>query len=330
MKNKDVSREDSLKGVALLHSMALENDIYWTTTSGDTVNTTREASHSHKKFTKKADPLQLSYPIMITGAAGGLGRPLAVEAAGRGWSLVLTDRPGTNLEELAKALERSYRVEVQTLFCDLTDAQDRAELFRQVRTVTPYLSGVVNVAGLDFEGTFDELKPQEVQTIIRVNIEATLDVTHHALELRRKEQRFLLITVSSLAAFYPMPVKATYAASKRFLLDFFRALKEELRGENISVTVLCPAGLPTTPGAIRGMELQGFWGHVTAVQTGTVAAGTFDHALQGNFLYIPGLLNKLLQMASSLVPPGLLASYIAWRWRGNTRRGNSRKELVLQ
>jgi uncharacterized protein len=272
----------------------------------------------------------LLYPIMITGAAGGLGRSLAVEAARRGWSLVLTDRPGSKLEPLAQALERSYGIKVHTLFCDLTDAQDRTELFRQVRTLTPYLSGVVNVAGIDFEGTFDELAPEEVQTIIRLNIEATLDVTGRALELRKKEQRFLLITVSSLAAFYPMPVKATYAASKRFLLDFFRALKEELQGENVSVTVLCPAGLPTTPGAIRGMELQGFWGHVTAVQPGTVAAETFDHALQGTFLYIPGLLNKLLQVASSVVPPSLLASYIAWRWRGNTRRANGRKELVLQ
>jgi uncharacterized protein len=272
----------------------------------------------------------LLHPIMITGAVGGLGRTLAVDAARRGWSLVLTDRPGTNLEALAGALGRSYGIKVHTLYCDLTDAKARATVFRQIRTLTPHLSGVVNVAGLDFEGTFNELQPDEVQTIIRVNIEATLDVTHRALELRKKEQRFLLITVSSLAAFYPMPVKATYAASKRFLLDFCRALKEELRGENVSVTVLCPAGLPTTPGAIRGMELQGFWGQATAVQTGKVAAGTFDNALQGKFLYIPGLLNRLLQMASAVVPPDLLASYIARRWRGNTRRANGRKELVLQ
>lgn len=274
--------------------------------------------------------MTLSYPIMITGAAGGLGRPLAVEAARRGWSLVLTDKPGTNLETLAEALERSYGINVQTLYCDLTDAKNRAEMFQQLRTTTPHLSGVVNVAGIDFEGTFDELASEEVQTIVRLNIEATLDVTQRALELRHRRDSFMLITVSSLAAFYPMPVKATYAASKRFLLDFFRALKEELREENVSVTVLCPAGLPTTPGAIRGMELQGFWGQVTAVQTGSVAAGTFDHALQGKFLYIPGLINRVLQAASSVLPPGLLASYIARRWRGNTRSANDRKELVLQ
>ena len=138
----------------------------------------------------------------------------------------------------------------------------------------------------------------------------------------------MLITVSSLAAFYPMPVKATYAASKRFLLDFFCALKEELCPENVSVTVLCPAGLPTTPAAIQGMELQGFWGRVTAVETGTAAAGTFDHALQGHFLYIPGLVNRFFRRASSVVPPAWLAAYIAWRWRNNKRSANKTQELV--
>lgn len=259
---------------------------------------------------------------MITGAAGGLGRSLVVEAAKRGWSLVLTDQPNRRLAELADAIRRCYQVNVQTLFCDLTNARERDALFKSLAVTTPHLSGLVNVAGIDFEGTFDELNPEEIQTIIRLNIEATLDLTRRSLELRHKQCRFMLITVSSLAAFYPMPVKATYAASKRFLLDFFRALKEELHHENVTVTVLCPAGLPTTPEAIHGIELQGFWGRITAVETGTAAAGTFDHASKGRFLYIPGLINRVLHRVSSAVPPGQLAAYIAWRWRGNTRQAS--------
>ena len=54
-----------------------------------------------------------------------------------------------------------------------------------------------------------------------------------------------------------MPVKATYAASKRFLLDFSLALREELRGLGATVTVLCPAGLPNHPECIQAIEAQG-------------------------------------------------------------------------
>lgn len=258
-------------------------------------------------------------PLLITGAAGGLGRALSVEAARRGWTLVLTDRPGTQLEELAKALERSYGINVQTYFCDLTDARARALMFQTLREQIPYMGGVVNVAGLDFEGTFEELDPTEVQTIIRLNIEATLDVTLRSLAFRNRNAPFMILTISSLAAFYPMPVKATYAASKRFLLDFFRALKEELCQDNVSITVVCPAGMPTTPGAIKGIELQGFWGHVTTVEAGTVATQSFDMALKRKFLYIPGRVNQMLRTLSSLVPPSSLAAYVAWRWRKNKR-----------
>lgn len=261
----------------------------------------------------------------MTGAAGGLGRSLAVEAARRGWDLLLTDLPSSRLDELARALERSYGVRVATLFCDLTDTEARRELFRRVRALTPFLSGLVNVAGVDFEGAFEDLEPEAIQSIVRVNVEATLDLTRQALALRHKEQDFMLITVSSLAAFYPMPVKATYAASKRFLLDFFRALREELKHERVSVTVLCPAGLPTTPGAILGMERQGFWGRLTAVETGAAAAGTFDCALGGGFLYIPGLPNRMLRAASACFSPNFLAAVVARRWRNSRREAAGRK-----
>jgi uncharacterized protein len=57
-----------------------------------------------------------------------------------------------------------------------------------------------------------------------------------------------------------MPVKATYAASKRFLLDWSLALQEELRDQDVSVTVLCPALMPTTPETVKAIDAQGWAG----------------------------------------------------------------------
>ncbi len=88
-----------------------------------------------------------------------------------------------------------------------------------------------------------------------------MDVTHALLVHTDPSIPFWIITVSSLAAFFPMPVKATYAASKRFLLDFSLALREELRAVGATVTVLCPAGLPTCERSIRGIEAQGWIGN---------------------------------------------------------------------
>ena len=73
-----------------------------------------------------------------------------------------------------------------------------------------------------------------------------------------------------------MPVKATYAASKRFLLDFSLALRNELREQNATVTVLCPAGLPTTEGCIAAIESQGLMGQLTTEDIGKVAHQTVE------------------------------------------------------
>jgi short-subunit dehydrogenase len=144
-------------------------------------------------------------------------------------------------------------------------------------------------------------------------------------------QPFWIITVSSLAAFFPIPVKATYAASKRFLLDFFLALRDEVKSQGATVTVLCPAGLPTTPSAIEGIEAQGLIGQLTTQNVGQVAKLTVKKALQGKAIVVPGLLNQFMRWAGSLVPPALLSRMLGKRWRSarKNREGSKERSLLV-
>ena len=135
----------------------------------------------------------------------------------------------------------------------------------------------MNVAGVDYEGSFTGRGREDLLDIVRVNVEATVDVTREILTRRNRTQRFMLINACSLAAATPMPFKATYAASKRFVLDFSLALREEL-GDDASVTALCPAGLPTTRASVRGIFSQGLIGRVTAVSAGQAAVAALDAA----------------------------------------------------
>jgi len=136
--------------------------------------------------------------------------------------------------------------------------------------------------------------------ILRLNVEAPVELTHGLLGLRAGDGTFHVVNVASLAAFYPMPYKATYAASKRFLLDFSLALREELRGQGVTVTTVCPAGMPTTPECIAAIEAQGLMGQLTTLNTGSVAARTLDAAVAGRPVYIPGALNRFLCALDSL------------------------------
>ena len=274
--------------------------------------------------TSPARRLGTDASVLITGASGGLGKAFAVEAASRGWSLFLTDVQIEPLETLASGLRRTYGVPVRVSTCDLTDPVSRAALFQRLRADGLRFWALINVAGTDYEGPFFEQTSQQIRTIIRLNVEGTLEMIHAMLELRDPLSPFRIINVASLAAFYPMPVKATYAASKRFLLDFSLALREEVRPQGVTVTVLCPAGLPTTPGCVQAIEAQGFLGQLTTQDIGSVANLTLNCALAGRAVVIPGIANRILQVLGSLMPAPLVARLISWRWR------SARQKVALQ
>jgi short-subunit dehydrogenase len=129
-----------------------------------------------------------------------------------------------------------------------------------------------------------------------------------------------------------MPVKATYAASKRFLLDWSRALQEELRDQDVSVTVLCPAGMPTTPETVKAIDAQGWAGFVTTQSVGDVAASTVDAALKGRTVVIPGFVNQVVQILGALVPTSLLVHWIGSRWKKAhyERKAEGRQERLVK
>lgn len=267
--------------------------------------------------------------IAITGATGGLGKAFAVECASRGWHLFLTDLQNQPLQQLATSLARLYDVQVFTQTCDLTDMDARTALIEQIRTQGLRFWGLINVAGLDYEGLFYQQSRKQIHTILRLNIESVLDMTHSLFEFRDPHQSFRIINVSSLAAFYPMPIKATYAASKRFLLDFSRALREELQDLGATVTVLCPAGMPTTPEYIQAIAAQGWMGQITTCDVGRVANQTLNAALAGKTLVIPGLLNRYLQKIGSLLPSTWIAAQIHNRWtKAHKKRGLCQKPVT--
>lgn len=261
-----------------------------------------------------------THTVLISGAAGGLGKAFAVECASRGWDVFLTDTAEAPLRILAEGLRRMYGVSVHTQVSDLTDQTSRQALFDRLKLEGSGLTDLINVAGVDHEGYFFDQTARQIQAIIRLNIEGTLTMIHEVLPLRRPGVPFHVINVCSLAGFYPMPIKATYAASKRFLLDFSLALREEVRPLGVNVTALCPAGMPTNEECRKSIESQGLAGQLTTLDVGRVANQTLNAALAGRAVVIPGELNRWLQRLGALVPRTWLTHLIASRWMATRRR----------
>lgn len=97
------------------------------------------------------------------------------------------------------------------------------------------------------------------------------------------------------------------------MINFSLSLREEICDFG-NVTVVCPAGLPTTAEAMQKIFLQGFWGKITAQDTNVTVRRSLSKVRRNVAIYIPGTMNKLLVSFSRLLPESWLAAYLAHRW----------------
>ncbi|HHU49834.1 MAG: SDR family NAD(P)-dependent oxidoreductase [Caldicoprobacterales bacterium] len=252
--------------------------------------------------------------VMITGAAGGLGRALANECGSRGFNLFLTDVNEDGLLSIKLGLERQFNVTVTTKSCDLTNAESVDKMLAIIDKYGIRFDMLLNIAGLDFEGEFIGRDREKLVKIVMLNNAATLRITHAIIKRRRPGKHFTIVFVSSLASMFPMPLKATYAASKRFLLDFAASLRQELKKEDVNVLALCPGGMVTTQETLCSIKAQGFWGNVTTNPLEDVARNTIDRALAGRSIYVPGIPNRLLSFFGKIMPRSWVAAVVYWRW----------------
>ncbi len=252
---------------------------------------------------------------IITGAGGGLGGAFALQAARSGWNLILVDLPGTGLEDVGRRLSRAYAVDAQCFEMDLAEDAARRRLLEWVQGTFIDVCLLVNNAGTGCHASFAEAPLRRLAASVDVNVQATMQMTWLFLPELARQPRAVIINVASLAAFYPIPAMAVYAATKSFVLSFTLALREELAGTGVSASALCPAGLVTNRETARQVEAQGFFGRVTTWEPERVAALALRQAQRGKAVIIPGLINRVLRAAGAAAPRWLLVRVIGRRWR---------------
>ena len=189
----------------------------------------------------------MSRIVLLTGAAGGLGRAIARAAVGSGRRVVLLDRDGPALEAFAKELGDA----VSAIRLDVTDdgAVDRLpemlpEAFRPIDVL-------INNAGHDIGGRtrFDEGAADDWSNIIRTNLLGLMRVTRAVLPDMVRRNAGHVVNVSSINAVRIVPDMAAYSTSKAGVRMFTQTLRGELAETAIRVTEILP-GLTRT-GIIR-------------------------------------------------------------------------------
>ena len=192
--------------------------------------------------------MQLKHPVtvLITGATGGIGEALARRYAQAGQTLLLHGRDRAKLATVARACEtRGARV-VSVVF-DLCDASGAEATLRTLSKEHAIDLAIINAGVGRMIGAGEEVESWEVaKTVLAVNLDGAIASIAGVLPEMRRRGSGQIAVISSLEAYFGLPVTPVYCASKSALKAYGEALRGWLAPQGIAVNVVLP-GFVRTP-----------------------------------------------------------------------------------
>ena len=178
--------------------------------------------------------------VVVTGAASGIGRALAVAAAAAGARLALADRDGAGLAATAQQAGG----DVSTTTLDVADRQ-AVQAFAGEVAARGGADVLVNNAGMGASGRVGDLTLATLQRTMDVNFWGVVHGTQAFLPQLLARREAALANLSSTFGFMGVPGQAAYCASKFAVRGFTESLRHEVRGTGLTVTVVHPGGVRT-------------------------------------------------------------------------------------
>ena len=181
---------------------------------------------------------------VVTGASAGIGEATAVRLASEGYHVALVARRGSRLRSLARRIV-TLGGHATAIVADLSRETERRRAYQIIKRRLPPIDVMINNAGLGWYGNAAEMSWKTARQLVRVNVEATAELTLLCLREMRKRGRGHIITVGSIAGGIPSQGVALYGATKAFIDNFTTALHRELMGTGVKVSVVRPGPVRT-------------------------------------------------------------------------------------
>jgi short-subunit dehydrogenase len=256
--------------------------------------------------------LTMTKTALITGASTGIGHELSKIFAKKGYDLVLVARDGQRLAKIATKLESQYGITATTMAKDLSQPSAPGDIYNTVVDEKIGIDVLVNNAGSGHYGRFIDTDLRKIQDEIQLNITTLTTLCRLFGADMVKKGAGSILNVSSTAAFQPGPLMGNYYASKGYVLMLSEALNYELKGDGVTITVLCPG--PTQTEFFKRSNMtetnlaRGPW----VMSAADVAQAGFDGLMKGKTIVIPGMINKLIVFLIRFTPRRLAPAIVSF------------------
>ncbi|BAT58204.1 putative oxidoreductase SadH [Variibacter gotjawalensis] len=181
---------------------------------------------------------------VITGAASGIGQATAVSLARRGCHVALVDINADKLDETERMIA-SNRVRVSQHRLDVADRDAVAAFPAEVLKAHPGVDVLMNNAGVALGGSFEQTREEDFDWLFEINFSGVVRMTRAFMPELRKSNEARIVNVSSIYGIIAPPGQTAYSAAKFAVRGFSNALREELAGSTIGVSVVHPGGIAT-------------------------------------------------------------------------------------
>ncbi|MBP9165455.1 MAG: SDR family oxidoreductase [Leptospiraceae bacterium] len=232
--------------------------------------------------------------VLITGASSGFGIDFANIFAESGSNLILVARRIEPMQELKRKVEANHKIKVEVIPMDLSTKEAPVTLYNAVKSKGIVVDALINNAGFGIYGEFVDAPWDKEEMQLMVDVVNLMHLTKLFLKDMVARNFGYILNISSIAAFQPSPLYASYSAGKSYVLNFTEALNYELRNTNIKVSTLAPGvtrtGFQET--AAKEKPLTPYQ-KLSMMESRPVAEIGVRGLMRGTPSVLPGFMNKL-------------------------------------
>ncbi len=182
--------------------------------------------------------------VVITGAGSGIGRSLALQFAGKGAFVAISDIDSDALRETEEMVQRAGG----RAFASVLDVADRAAVYQYANSVHAeyqQVDVVINNAGVTVSERIEDLDYDDFEWVMNINFWGVVYGTKAFLPLLKQSKEAYIVNISSLFGIMAFPTQGAYNASKFAVRGFTEALRYELADSSVTPICVHPGGIDT-------------------------------------------------------------------------------------